>query len=82
MLLLSSFWGFSLRPPPPQIKQLVGRRLARAARALVYGKKDTPWTGPVLAGCTVGTKSGGDFMPNITLNFRQVCERREGGVKV
>jgi sialate O-acetylesterase len=37
----------------PRPKRVVGVRLAKAARALVYGDTATAWTGPVLSGCSV-----------------------------
>ena len=37
----------------PRVKKIVGTRLAKAARGLVYGDKDIVWTGPVLESCTV-----------------------------
>jgi len=37
----------------PRVKKIVGTRLAKAARALVYGDKNTVWTGPVLQSCVV-----------------------------
>lgn len=37
----------------PRPKQIVGYRLASAARALVYGDEERLWTGPVFRGCKV-----------------------------
>lgn len=37
----------------PRVKKIVGTRLAKAARALVYEDKTQVWTGPVLESCTV-----------------------------
>jgi hypothetical protein len=37
----------------PRAKKVVGQRLGKAARALVYGDVDTAWTGPVLIGCSL-----------------------------
>ena len=37
----------------PRVKKLVGERLAKAARALVYKDTDMVWTGPVLSSCAL-----------------------------
>jgi hypothetical protein len=37
----------------PRPKRVVGVRLAKAARALVYDDETTAWTGPVLTACTM-----------------------------
>ena len=37
----------------PRVKKLVGERLAKAARALVYKDADMVWTGPVLSSCAL-----------------------------
>lgn len=37
----------------PRNKRLLGWRLARAAKAIVYGDKTIAYTGPVLAGCSL-----------------------------
>lgn len=47
----------------PRVKKVVGKRLARAARALVYGDKEMVWTGPVLRACNVSR------MGSFTLEF-------------
>ena len=52
----------------PRVKGLVGKRLALAARAHVYGDAGRVWTGPVLQGCTISTSTDGQH-PNVTLHF-------------
>ena len=37
----------------PRAKRVVGQRLGKAARALVYNDGATAWTGPVLVGCAL-----------------------------
>ena len=37
----------------PRSKQIIGRRLALAARAVAYGESDVPFTGPVLKSCKI-----------------------------
>jgi hypothetical protein len=48
----------------PRVKKIVGTRLAKAARALVYKDADEIWTGPVLDSCTLRGNT-------ITLSFDQ-----------
>jgi len=42
----------------PRVKKIVGVRLAKAARALVYGDSKEVWTGPVLVACSVSAREG------------------------
>eukprot|EP01062_Namystynia_karyoxenos_P033708 TRINITY_DN24775_c0_g1_i1.p1 TRINITY_DN24775_c0_g1~~TRINITY_DN24775_c0_g1_i1.p1 ORF type:complete len:694 (+),score=180.72 TRINITY_DN24775_c0_g1_i1:72-2084(+) len=43
----------------PRVKRPLARRLVQAAWAHAYGHKDEPWTGPVLAGCSLRADAGG-----------------------
>jgi hypothetical protein len=60
-------------------KRLLGSRLARAAKAIVYGDKATAYTGPVLAGCSLaaGTLTlqfdKTLFPPGESLHFKGLC---------
>eukprot|EP01047_Picozoa_sp_COSAG01_P052559 COSAG01_NODE_5539_length_4199_cov_2.221220_4_plen_391_part_00 len=54
----------------PRNKRLLGQRLARAAKAVVYGDKSVAYTGPVLAGCSVAGKQ-------LTLQFDSQLFRGE-----
>ena len=49
-------------PIHPRVKQTAGRRLATAARALVYGDKSIVHTGPVLSGCNISNDRHGQEM--------------------
>ena len=40
----------------PRPKRVVGMRLARAARSVVYGDETVPYTGPVLTACNVSSR--------------------------
>lgn len=56
-------------PIHPRVKQTVGRRLATAARALVYGDASLLHTGPVISGCSVTPERHG---PSLDITFDQV----------
>ena len=54
----------------PRVKKIVGTRLAKAARALVYEDKEVVWTGPVLESCALKGNS-------IVLKFDQEKMRKD-----
>ena len=64
----------------PRVKKIVGTRLAKAARALVYADADTVWTGPVLESCTVSAdgidlKFNQEYLKNDAIQV-QPCRQR------
>lgn len=76
--------GKEICPPPaglmggnihPRNKLLLGDRIARAAKAVVYGDAKLAFTGPVVTGCFLGQTDSGS--PKITLSFNETLLRGE-----
>ena len=65
---------FFMGPIHPRPKHILGRRMAVAATAIVYGDKEIDYTGPVIANCSVGPRG-------VTINFNETLLRSDA-VKV
>lgn len=67
--------NFFMGPIHPRSKQTMARRLARAARAHIYGDHEVVWTGPILKNCSVDPARHGGF--TVTLAFNETLLRSD-----